>query len=149
MSDDIFAFPVGRNHDFTAVRTYVVFFSRYVRRIVFETAAPSITYVDVDRVAVSVSFPYSRHLKVVPTFIVEAGFPEICGACICIPHPEEFPGSVQAHKVLGVFLDCLGSHFCIFVRKEVCVHRCPVDGIYFRVLPFFKCLCIARKHTGT
>lgn len=28
-------------------------------------------------------------------------------------------------------------------------HRCPVDGIYFRVLPFFKCLCIARKHTGT
>ena len=127
----------------------MVFGCRHVGRIVLKTAAPGIAGVDINRVTVSLKFPYARYLEVVPAFVIEAGFPEVRGAGVGISYPEEFPGAVQAHKVFGVFLDCLGSHFSIFIRKEVCVHGCPVDGIDLRVLPFFKRLCAGREHTST
>ena len=145
MCDDVFSFPVSRYHYFAAIGTYVVVDSRNVRRIVLVLVSPGISYIDINRVTITVQFPYGRNLQVVPTFVVEAGFPEVCRTCIGVFYPEELPGTVQTHEVLRFFLDCFAGSIRILVCEEISVHRCTVYSIDFRVLPFLESLCIAWR----
>ena len=99
MRKNLFAFPVGGKDDFFPVRAYMIVFCRHLRRIVFELASPGVSYVDVDRITVTVQFPNAGHLKVVPTFVVEISLIEVSRACICMSHPVEFPRTVQGHEI--------------------------------------------------
>ena len=99
MRKNLFAFPIGRKDDFFPVRAYMIVFCWHLRRIVFKLASPGVSYVDVDRITVTVQFPNAGHLKVVPTFVVEISLIEVSRACICMSHPVEFPRTVQGHEI--------------------------------------------------
>ena len=99
MRKNLFAFPVGGKDDFFPVRAYVIVFCRHLRRIVFELASPGISYVDIDRVTVTVQLPNARHLKVIPTFVVEISLIKVGRSCICMSYPVEFPRTVQGHEI--------------------------------------------------
>ena len=99
MCKNLFAFPVSRKDDFFPVRAYMIVFCRYLRGIVFELASPGISYVDIDRITVTVQLPNARHLKVIPTFVVEISLIKVGRSCICMSYPVEFPRTVQGHEI--------------------------------------------------
>ena len=98
MCDDLLARPCSRDVDRAAVGTHVVLLDGNVRRIVFEPAPPGISDVEVDRVAVTVQFPESRDLHVVPAFVVESDLEKVRRTLVGIAHPVEFPVSVQRNE---------------------------------------------------
>lgn len=126
----------------------MITFSGHVRRVVLELISPGISDIDIDRVSVAVQFPYGRNLHVVPTFVIEACFPEIGRTCICIFDPEKFPGTIEAHVIGRFFFNGLGSSVCVFVSEKVGMHRCSVDRIDFGILPFFEGLSLTGKYAG-
>ena len=102
-----------------------------VRRIVFEPAPPGVTDVEVDRIAVSVQLPESRHGHVVPAFVVVADAEKVRRSLVGVAHPVEFPVSVQREGLV--------ARLCGFrrlVREPGAMHRHPVHGIHAGVLPF-------------
>ena len=119
----------------------MVVFGGYERRIVFELVTPCVSDIHIDWVAISVKFPYARNRNVIPTFVVEAGFPEVGRSGIGILYPVEFPRAVQCHEVGGVFLDALLGCLGRFVSKVIGMHRGAVYRIDSRVFPFLEGLC--------
>ena len=101
MSEYLFSFTVCRNHDLFTVRTYVVVFRRNFRRVVLELASPRIPDIHIDRVAITVQFPQAGYFQIIPSLVVEVHLVKICRAHICIFYPEEFPVTVQGHKIPG------------------------------------------------
>ena len=97
---NIFPFPVGRKNDFFPVRTYVVVFCGYEGRVVLELVSPGITDIYIDRITITIQFPYSGHFNVVPSFVVKTSLIEVSRARVCISYPVKFPETVQSHKIL-------------------------------------------------
>ena len=101
MGDDLFSVPAGRNHDLTAVGTHMVINGRDLGWVVLKLLAPSVTNVYVERISISVQFPYTGHRHIVPSFVVVIGPPEIGRTSVSVLYPKEFPRTVQGHEVLG------------------------------------------------
>ena len=144
MSDNVFSAPRSRHRYFLPVRTDMILFGRHIRRIVLILITPRETGIHIDRVTISVQFPYPGHLHIIPTFIIETDFPKIGRTLVGICHPKEFPCAVQAHKVLGLFF-CSLCRFFILECKKSRMHRSTVDCIYFWILPFAKGLGMTGK----
>ena len=77
----------------------MVVFYGHIRRIVFVLASPGVTYVDINRITVSVHFPNTGDFHLSPTFIIIVCPVEVGRSSICIFHPVEFPDAIQGHKV--------------------------------------------------
>ena len=136
MRDDLPAGPCRGDVDRTAVGTHVVLLDGNVRRIVFEPAPPGVTDVEVDRIAVSVQLPESRHGHVVPAFVVVADAEKVRRSLVGVAHPVEFPVSVQRDEPLREGLVARLCGFRRFVREPGAMHRHSVHGIHAGVLPF-------------
>ena len=119
MGDDLFSVPAGRNHDLTTVGPHMVINGRDLGRVVLELLTPSVTNVYVERISISVQFPYTGHRHIVPSFVVVIGPPEIGRTSVSVLYPKEFPRTVQGHEVLGLFLGVLRCHLGGLVGEEI------------------------------
>ena len=147
--NDFLAFPVGRNHYLTAIRTHMVVFFRHEGRIVPIAIAPGIAYIHINGITIAIQFPNTRYRHIGPAFIIETGLPEIGRTRISIFHPEELPGTVQRHKVRRMFLYALSGGIGRFVSEITGVHGRAVHGINLRVTPFLEGLGTCRKGSGS
>ena len=134
----------------------MVLLFRYVWRVVLEVAAPCISYVQVNRVSVSVHFPYSRYGDSVPVRVIESGRPESGRSLPTVPYPFEFPLSVEGQVILRILPDRLTCLFPVRVCEERGVHWRTVDCVDFRITPFIETLgsswksrqCCQRRYGG-
>ena len=129
----LMSFPISRNIESTSVLSYVIVLLRYVRRVVFEVAAPCVTYVHIERIAVSVQFPHSGNRHRPPFGVIERQGLESDSSFCDRTIEREFPVSVQRQCLLL---------FCYESRS----HRQAVDRKYSGVLPILHFL---RRNTGS
>ena len=141
MSNDIFSFPRSRNNKLPTIRTNMIILRWYLRRIIFELITPCITCIYIDRITISIQFPYSRHLYIVPTQVVITYFPKISRTRISILHPEKFPGAIHGHVIRRLFFFTHRSSIARLIGKIISVHGSTINGIHFRILPFLERLC--------
>ena len=121
---------------------------RNFRRVVLELITPSITGVYINRIAITVQFPHSGNLQIIPTTVIETYFPEVGGTLVGIAYPREFPGTVQSHVISRLGFLALHGGICRFIGKVISVHGSTVHGIDFRIKPLFKGLCICSQSQG-
>ena len=152
MGDDLFSVPAGRNHDLTAVGTHMVINGRDLGWVVLKLLTPSVTNVYVERISISVQFPYTGHRHIVPSFVVVIGPPEIGRTSVSVLYPKEFPRTVQGHEVLGLFLGVLRCHLGGLVGEEIGVHRGTVYGVDLGISPLirlgYRCESQSGKQSG-
>lgn len=118
---DLLPGPAGRHVERAAVGTHVILGVGDVRRIVPEVAAPCVAHIDIDRIAVSVQLPDSRHGHRVPCAVVVIRAPDAVGPLRRVAHPFETPHAVERQPL---------------ARLERGAHRQPVHGIDLRIAPF-------------
>ena len=122
----------------------MIIFDRHIRRIALELIAPGISAFDIQRITIAVHLPQAGNGEVIPSFVVKINFIEVERPLVGIPHPVEFPGSVNRHKVGGLLLFTLQGRIFRFIGEIMRVHRGTVDSIHFRIHPFRLLLCIGR-----
>ena len=132
VNDHLLSFPFGRNLDVFPVGADVVVFGRRDGRRILVPAAPGITGIDIDRIAIAVELPQAGDVHPAPGFFDIVGPPEIDGALVRAPHPVEMPFPAQRND-LGL------------IGPERAVHRKTVDGIDVGILPFGESLGPARS----
>ena len=121
---------------------------RNFRRVVLELITPSIAGVYINRIAITVQFPHSGNLQIIPAFVIETYFPEVGRTLVGIAYPREFPGTVQSHVISRLGFLALHGGICRFIGKVISVHGSTVHGIDFRIKPLFKGLCICSQSQG-
>ena len=129
----LMSFPISRNIESTSVLSYMIVILRYVRRVVFEVAAPCVTYVHIERITVSVQFPHSGNRHRSPLGIIERQGLETDSSFSDRTIEREFPVSVQRQCLLL---------FCYESRP----HRQTVDRDNPGVLPILQFI---RRNTGS
>ena len=62
MSHNFLSFPICRYCNLPAIRSHMIAFYRHIRWIISILISPSISYVYINRISISVQFPYSWYL---------------------------------------------------------------------------------------
>ena len=107
--------------------------------------APRVAYIDVERVAMAVQFPYTGHGHCSPRPVVVVRLPEVGGSGVGMAYPVEFPHPVEGHVIVGRLAFATGCLFGRFIGEVIGVHRGTVDGVDACIVPFGKRLCICRE----
>ena len=101
------SFPVGGYFECTTIRTDFVFGKWYQRRILLEVEhliVKLISFVNINRCSISLSFPVAGHINIRPSSGIIRRLVEVFRAVIWILYPVEFPLSVQAHIIRRLFI---------------------------------------------
>ena len=138
MSYYVFSFPIGRNNNFLTIGTHMILFNRNVRRIIFILVSPSITYIDINRITISIKLPYCRNTEIIPSVIIISYTEKVIRSFIRTFNPQKFPLTVKCHEIIRFFLNSFICRFKILISEKTCMHRSTINGIYLRILPLLK-----------
>ena len=127
-----------------SVTSHMIVFYRHGWRCSVEVSSPGVADVQVDRVAVSVQFPYTWHSHASPRSVVVVCTIEIAWSLVCVSHPVEFPVAVERH-ISSVVSVSLPSRHCVVVGYKRCVQRQTVDVVDIHIVPFGHCRLIVGK----
>ena len=116
------------------------------RRIVGKIASPSIAYVNIYRVAITIHLPHCRHLHRAPRCVVVTYCEEVGRTLVGILNPVESPSAVE-RKAIGVVLIAIDPS-CLLGGVENLVRGVHWSAIYlveFGVTPLVEALCHKRS----
>jgi hypothetical protein len=135
LNKNLLTTPVFRDGYGPAIGSYRIVFGGYFRGCRYHQVVEFIRDISVNGITVSVHFPDTGDLKVLPRSVIVGQTEKISWLVCWLFHPVKFPVPVERQEMAGMLLYAHDSQIAVFKGEMSDMHGFTVDRTHLLILP--------------